>query len=161
MGDNDALLDAAEQATAQAIAEGFPNWLAQGNVHAGWARTIRGEAGGVERARAGIEMWEMGGAVIMRPALLAELADATAHAGEPERAGEVLDNAFMWLERSDDRWAEPELHRVRAVLALRRGDIAAGREAVQEGLECARRIGADGLAARLNETLATAAGMTV
>ena len=106
-------------------------------------------------------MWEMGGAVIMRPALLAELADATAHAGEPERAGEVLDNAFMWLERSDDRWAEPELHRVRAVLALRRGDIAAGREAVQEGLECARSIGADGLAARLNETLATAPGMTV
>lgn len=161
MGDNDAVLDAAEQATAQAIAEGFPNWLAQGNVHAGWARTIRGEAGAVERARAGIEMWEMGGAVIMRPALLAELADATAHAGEPERAAEVLDNAFMWLERSDDRWAEPELHRVRAVLALRRGDIAAGREAVQEGLECARSIGADGLAARLNETLATAPGMTV
>lgn len=61
MGDYDAMLDAAEQATAQGVVEGFPNWLAQGNVHAGWARALRGEAGAVERARAGIEMWEKAG----------------------------------------------------------------------------------------------------
>ena len=161
IGDYDAMLDAAEQATVQGIAEGFPNWLAQGNVHAGWARAMRGEAGALERARAGIEMWEMGGAVIMRPALLGELADATGYAGALDRAVEVLDSAFEWIERSDDRWAEPELHRVRAVLALRRGDVAAAREAIDAGLACARSMGAGGLAARLNDTLATIPGMTV
>lgn len=97
----------------------------------------------------------------MRPALLGELADATGYVGALDRAAEVLDSAFKWIERSDDRWAEPELHRVRAVLALRRGDVVAAREAIDAGLTCARSMGADGLAARLNDTLATIPGMTV
>ena len=161
LGDDDAMLDAAEQATVQSIAEGFPNWLAQGNVHAGWVRAMRGEEGAVERARGGIEMWEMGGAVIMRPALLGELADAAAYAGDLAGATEVLDGAFGWLQRSDDRWAEPELHRIRARIALRRGDHAAAREAIAAGLECARRTGADGLATRLQDTLSGAHEMPV
>jgi class 3 adenylate cyclase/tetratricopeptide (TPR) repeat protein len=155
MGDQDGMLDAAEHATAQSIAEGFPNWEAQANVHAGWVRARRGEAGAVERACAGIAMWEGGGAVIMRPPLLAEVAEAMATTGDLDRASDVLTDAFAWLGRSDDRWAEPELHRVRAVLALRGGDQAGAREAIAAGLACAQRTGAAGLAARLDDTLAT------
>jgi tetratricopeptide (TPR) repeat protein len=155
MGEPDAMLDAAEHAAALSIAEGFPNWEAQANVHVGWVRARRGEAGAVDRARAGIARWEGGGAVIMRPPLLAEVAEATAAAGDLERAHEVLAEAFAWLGRSDDRWAEPELHRVRAVLALRAGDAAGAREAIAAGLACAHRTGAAGLAARLDDTLAT------
>ena len=155
MGEHDGMLDAAEHATAQSIAEGFPNWEAQANVHAGWVRAGRGEAGAVDRARAGIAMWEGGGAVIMRPPLLAEVAEAIATTGDLDGANAVLAEAFAWLGRSDDRWAEPELQRVRAVLALRDGDEAAAREAIAAGLACAQRTGAAGLAARLDDTLAT------
>jgi ATP/maltotriose-dependent transcriptional regulator MalT len=155
MGEHDAMLDCAEQAAAQSIAEGFPNWEAQANVHAGWVRARRGEAGAAERARAGIAMWEGGGAVIMRPSLLAEVAEAIATTGDLDAAGAVLEDAFAWLRRSGDRWAEPELQRVRAVLALRTGDQAPAREAIQEGLACAQSTGAAGLAARLDEALAT------
>jgi class 3 adenylate cyclase/tetratricopeptide (TPR) repeat protein len=155
MGEHDAMLDCVEQAAAQSIAEGFPNWQAQANVHAGWVRARRGEPGAAERARAGIAMWESGGAVIMRPSLLAEVAEAIATTGDLDAASAVLEDAFAWLRRSGDRWAEPELQRVRAVLALRTGDQAAAREAIQEGLASARSTGAAGLAARLDETLAT------
>lgn len=155
MGEHDAMLDCVEQAAAQSIAEGFPNWQAQANVHAGWVRARRGEAGAAERARAGIAMWEGGGAVIMRPSLLAEVAEAISTTGDLDTASAVLEDAFAWLRRSGDRWAEPELQRVRAVLALRTGDQATAREAIQEGLACARSTGAAGLAARLDETLAT------
>jgi ATP/maltotriose-dependent transcriptional regulator MalT len=122
---------------------------------------MRGEEGAVARAHDGIEMWEMGGAVIMRPALLSELADASAYAGDLDGATQAIDGAFSWLQRSDEHWAEPELHRIRARIALRRGDHAAAREAIAAGIECARRTGAHGLAARLQETLDTVHEMPV
>jgi class 3 adenylate cyclase/tetratricopeptide (TPR) repeat protein len=157
IGDDDAALQWAEQAVAQALAEGFPNWQAQGNVHAGSVRARRGEAEAAARARAGVAMWEGGGAVIMRPALLAEVAESIAATGDTSTACSVLEDAFRWLRDSDDRWAEPELHRVRAVLALQRDDRASALQAIGAGLNCARRTGAAGLAARLDEMLASLA----
>lgn len=150
LGRREEMRAAATLACAQASAEGFPNWFAQGSVHEGWTRVAAGDHEGLDAIRQGIELWEMGGAVIMRAALLGELADALRIAGDLEQANQVLDDAFAWVERSDESWFTPELYRIRADIALARADPDAARHNTDAGLELARAQHADGLIARLS-----------
>jgi adenylate cyclase len=144
-GQADALQRTAEQLTAVAEEHGLPNWLAWGRVFEGCVLVMRGErAAGAEFLRDGAARARAVGFEAMRPFFLAVLAEAL---GDVPEAHAALDEAFAFLERTGERIAEPELHRVRGLLT---GDERELRTAVA----IARRRGAVLLAQRAEAALA-------
>ena len=81
------------------------------------------------------------------------LADALAHTGEPERALAALDEALRWVD-GGERWYEPELHRMRAELLLRIGDLAGAQRSAGTAVSLARRMRAGAWERRAAATLA-------
>ena len=83
-------------------------------------------------------------------------AEALAANGDTALAMERLDQAFAAMEATDERWAEPELHRLRGVLLAQRGESAGLVEAChRRALQSAQKLGAGGWEIRALESLAT------
>ena len=71
------------------------------------------------------------------------------------RACARLDHAFAEMEATHERWAEPELHRIRGLLLERNGESAAAVEAChRRALASARQRGASAWALRAATNLA-------
>jgi hypothetical protein len=89
----------------------------------------------------------------------AALIQAEIGAGRLDEARALLDDTLAFVESSDERYFEPELHRIAGSLALARGgadDPKARDEAGQafrKALEIAERQGALGLVARAQESI--------
>ena len=114
--------EAAEAGLAQATIEGFPQWVAQGRVYAGWARVVQGAHDeGLEEIRAGLEIWRMGGAQLLLPWLLLQFGDACLRADRPDEAIEALNEGRRLAEANGDGWCEPELLRVLGLAELAAG----------------------------------------
>jgi class 3 adenylate cyclase/predicted ATPase len=125
-GDVEALRDVAQFVIQTSIEQVFPNWLAQGQVFMGWAMAATGQAGeGAELIRQGLGLWAMTGSELYTTYLSFLLVDALRRAGSPEALG-VLDEALARVERTGERFWEPELLRVRGELLAEPGDPGAG-----------------------------------
>jgi adenylate cyclase len=148
----------AEELLTFARAQGFAQWPPTATVHRGWALAQTGRAEeGIAQVRAGLEAWRATGAGIAWPYYLCLLADAHGKAGRPQEGLAVIDDALAAVEAQDERWIEPELHRLRGVLSL----DAAGDEALPaaercfgEALAIARRQEARSFALRAATSLA-------
>jgi predicted ATPase len=117
----------------------FGNWEAV--FFQGWAR--RSEAAEESRLaemRRSLAIGRERGQVWLLPRFEAALAEAEASAGETDAAFRRLDDALAELERTEQRWYEAEMHRIRAEILLKRdpADTAAAEQSLQAAIAIAQ-----------------------
>jgi predicted ATPase/DNA-binding winged helix-turn-helix (wHTH) protein len=86
-----------------------------------------------------------------------------ARLGRTERALEVIASTLATIERSDERWLEPEIHRLRGEVLRSRGDAAEAERSIATAIETAKKQGSRSLELRATlslHALAAGAGKT-
>ena len=125
----------AEQATEEVLADVFslavehklPIWLSSGNIMRGHVLAARGEAAnGLALARKGMAEKVAQRSVLNQSYFLGLLAQTCAKAGETEEAFDLLAEALEIADRTNERWFEAELHRLKGdwIIAHHRGELA-------------------------------------
>jgi predicted ATPase len=109
----------AEAAMSLATEQGFPLWVAYSSIPRAWALAHQGQAKeGIEQIHRGLTAWRATGAEIHRPYFLMLLAEANGTIGQPEAGLTVLAEALTLVDKSGERWYEPELYRLTGALLL-------------------------------------------
>ncbi|MCI0420206.1 MAG: hypothetical protein L0312_13445, partial [Acidobacteria bacterium] len=115
----------AQAAIALASEHGLVFYLAQATITRGWTLVEQGRhVEGIEQMRRGLTEYEATGAKLLRPHLLALLAEALGKAGRPEEGLIVLAEALVVSQQSGNRYYDAELYRLKGELLLMQ---AAGR----------------------------------
>jgi class 3 adenylate cyclase/predicted ATPase len=155
-GEVDRVREAAEAAIATSTVEGFPNWLAQAKVYRGWALVMGGDRSGLDEMAQGLELWSMTGAQLVVPWLRFAMAEALDRCGRTGEAITTLASALDHVERTGERWCEPELMRLSAEIELRAGAITRARAVTRlhAAAELARQQSARGFQRRVAASLA-------
>ena len=153
----DRVESAAREALRLAEDNSMALYHAWAQIHLGWALSQLGTAPGLDEIEAGLHEVRQIGAGRLEPFLLSLAAEAYARAGRPDEARTRVAQAFAALAQSRDLAFAAELHRMRAVLALRDG--ASGRDAdeadLRHALEIARQQEARSLELRAARDLAS------
>jgi class 3 adenylate cyclase/predicted ATPase len=107
----------------------------------GWAKLSEvAEESSLVDMRRGLAIRREPGYLFLLPIYEAALAEAEAGAGETDAGLRRLDDAFAVLQRTEERWYEAEMHRIRAEILLRRdpADIAAAEQSLQVAIGIAQ-----------------------
>ncbi len=99
----------------------------------------RGQQHGIELMRGAMKDAEKIDANIFRPLHLGHLAAAYAQLGRVEVGLGLLNKAIETVERTNERFFEAELHRLRGALLLEHGNTREGEIELRRGLAIARR----------------------
>jgi predicted ATPase len=117
----------------------LPYWQALGDFLCGWRATRAGRAAdAVGLLQEGLRLWAQTGSRIFRPICLAFLAEAHAADDKPDLAHRTFEEALRIANESDERWAEPEIHRLFGDLLTRCGRSAAAIASYQQAIAVAR-----------------------
>jgi len=109
----------AEAAISIAKEQGFPVWLAVGTMLYGWALAHQGQAQeGIEQIHQGLTAYRAMGAELLRPYLLALLAEAYGTLELPETGLTLLTEALTLADTTGEHWYEAELYRLKGALLL-------------------------------------------
>jgi predicted ATPase len=118
-------------------------------IWVGWAIFLQGwgewsdgaEASRLAGMRRGLAIRREQGNVFLLPTLEAALAEFEAGAGETAAGLRRLDDAFAELERTEERWYEAEMHRIRAGILLKRdpANAATAEQCLQTAIAIAKR----------------------
>ncbi|MBW2451840.1 MAG: tetratricopeptide repeat protein, partial [Deltaproteobacteria bacterium] len=120
--------------------EQVPVWSASGQRYYGGALTMLGQIHeGIAQMREGVEAIHSSGALCGLSEALCYLAKAYAEAGQPEQGLTTLAEALAFVERTDQRHSEAELHRLRAELLFMQGKDGEGEASLHKSIEVARR----------------------
>jgi predicted ATPase len=106
-----------------------------------WAKwSDSGEESRLAAMRRGLTIYREQGFVLHLPSLEAALAKAEARAGEIDAGLRRLDDALAELRRTEQRWYEAEMHRIRAGILLKRhpANTAAAEQSLQAALAIAQ-----------------------
>jgi class 3 adenylate cyclase/predicted ATPase len=145
----------AEAAIALSEEHGLPQFLTVGTILRGWALAAQGAAEeGIAEMREGLTARRDQGIELARPWYLALLAGAYDEAGQIDEGMRVVGEA---MPLADAGFFEPELHRRKGLLLLKRSGRDAAQEAqacFEEGLDLARRQGTKGWELRAATSLA-------
>jgi serine/threonine protein kinase/predicted ATPase len=96
--------------------ENFATWLPPGAVLRGWARSALGDpAEGISWIEDGIRDYRATGSIWVMPYFLTLEAEALYLADRTSEALEAIKEAEKVVERSEELWWYPELHRLRGV----------------------------------------------
>jgi predicted ATPase len=102
-----------------AMEQGFPFQTARGAVLRGWALAQQGQGQeGIEQIQQGLRAFRATGVEHLRPYFLALLAEAHRIQEEPEKGLAVLMEALTLVDKTGERWWEPELYRLKGELLL-------------------------------------------
>jgi class 3 adenylate cyclase/predicted ATPase len=107
----------------------------------GWAKWSNGaEESSLAEMRRGLAVAREQGRNWLLPGVEAALAEAEASAGEIAAGLRRLDDALAELERTEQRWYEAEMHRIRAEILLKRdpADTAAAERSLQAAIGIAQ-----------------------
>ena len=140
-----------------ATEHGFPYLKAVGIVLQGWALTRGGQvAEGMVQMREGLAELRAMGAEVLRPYLLALLAEVCGSSGQIEAGLGVLEEALVTAENHTERFNEADLHRLKGEFLLRQcGEARFEAEACfQRALDIARHQQAKSLELRAATSLA-------
>jgi hypothetical protein len=132
----------ADQVIAVATEHGFPHWATLGSIVQAAARAcLSPSPPAIEQVERGVASLAKTGADLARPRYLGLLAEAHLHLGQTEAGLRAADAALVAAARSDERYFEAELHRLRGALLLGGPDPdrAGAEEAFQRALAIARR----------------------
>ena len=116
-------------------------WAGFAAFFQGWAK--RSDGAGESRLaemRRGLAINREQGSVWLLPDFEAGLAEAEASAGEIDAGLRRLDDALAELERTEERWYEAEMHRIRGEILLKRdpADTAAAEQSLQAAIAIAQ-----------------------
>jgi DNA-binding SARP family transcriptional activator/predicted ATPase len=141
-GERQLAQEKAETAIALGREHGLPHWITFGTILQGWALAMQGQHGqGIAQIQQGLAAQQAAGAGIARPGFLVLLAEAYAAAGRVDAGLAVLSEAHALLDHTDERYQEPEVHRLEGQLMLQRcaSDEPQAEAAFQRSLAVARR----------------------
>ena len=129
---------------------------AWGRIQLGWARAERARPEALAELEAGLEEASQIGARRLEPFYLGLVAEVRSRAGQHDAATATLAHAFAALATSGDMPVAADLHRLRALAALRvfassRGEVLAD---LERAPELARQQGARSLELRAARDLA-------
>ena len=109
----------AEAALKLTAEHGFSMWEMNAAFWQGWALAAAGdETAGSAQMRDGVATCRTLGVVNQRPFLLGVLAGTRTQTGHPNEALLLLTEALALIERTQERWFEAELHRLKAEALL-------------------------------------------
>ncbi len=134
-------LERADEDIALATEQAAEFFLGHGTVMRGWARAQQGQINaGIAEIRRGMEACRACGAELERPHWLALLGEACLLGGHVEEGLDAVLEALALAERTTARFNEPELHRLRGELLLKRSppEVAAAENAFHEAIRAAR-----------------------
>ena len=128
----------------------FALWLAGGQILAGWALTSQGQAeDGLRLLTEGLTAWRASGAEVMVTAFLALQVETYAKAAKVSEGLDALNEAFEQINKSDERYYEAEVYRLKGELV--RGEES--EEYFQKALEISRQQEAKSLELRAATSL--------
>jgi predicted ATPase len=116
-------------------------WAGAAVSYQGWAKWSGGPEGSkLFEMRRGLAIGREHGMVYHVPSLEAALAEAEASAGDTDAGLQRLDDALAELERTEQRWYEAEMHRIRGEILLQRdpADNAAAEQSLQAAIAIAQ-----------------------
>jgi class 3 adenylate cyclase/predicted ATPase len=130
--------------------QSFPLWLGWGMTVRGWALVEQGQGQeGIAQIRQGLTSWRSTGSELGLPYFLALLAEAYGKVGQAEEGFKVLAEALVVVNKSEERWYEAELHRLKGELLRQNGQTEAEVEACfHQAVDMARRQSAKSLELR-------------
>ena len=130
----------AEALIALSTEQGFPIWLAWGTIWRGGALAQQGQGEeGLIQLRQGLVAMQATGAETFRSYLLALFAKAYGLTGQAEAGLRVVVEALAFIERTEERFHEAELHRLKGELTLQAtGQRVEAEECFQQAMEVAR-----------------------
>jgi class 3 adenylate cyclase/predicted ATPase len=137
-----ALLRFAEEVLVISREHGFALPFAFGNIARGWCLGVMGQpAEGISLIEEALNKFPSG-ARLGRPFHLVALAELYGKAGQPEEGLKRLAEAAELVEKTEERWAEAEMHRMRGMLLLSTSEHVAAEDSFNRALAVARRQGA-------------------
>ncbi len=111
-GDLSASNEAATAAIAVSQEQGFPHWLAMGQMFQSWAAAMQTPTGdGFARLQKGLAAWRATGSELLRPYFLSLLAEVQQRNGRVADGIDSLDEALRTVEEHGERFYEAELYR--------------------------------------------------
>jgi predicted ATPase/DNA-binding winged helix-turn-helix (wHTH) protein len=131
--------------------QGFELRLEQGRMLRGWALAMQGDAAtGVAHIRQGLAASQGVGPATLLPHWLGMLAEAYVEAEQPEAGLTVLTEALTLVARTEARWWEAELSRLKGELLLQlpSPDVRQVEACFQQAIDVARRQQAKALELR-------------
>jgi len=147
----------ADAGVALCTEQGFAYLAAMGTVSRGWALTWQGQGEeGLRQIEQGLAVFRATGAVLHQVYFLALLAEAYQSAGQCHAGLAVLAEALGVVERTEERWYEAELHRLKGELLLQHSipDEPQAEACFQQALAVARYQQAKSLELRASMSLA-------
>jgi class 3 adenylate cyclase len=142
---------------AIAIESGFFSGRALSEIYLGWADALDGDLEvGIARMRAHMSELKTGGSEYITDRCLAFVAAALGRAGRYEEGLAALEEAFLFTDRTGQRYYQAELQRLKGELLLGRDatNAAAAEQAFHSALDIARKQRAKSWELRASSSLA-------
>lgn len=117
-------------------------WAPSVRFYGGLIRMARGDATAIDGVRSVLAARRASGFLIRLPSSLTMLAEAALNLGNADVARESLGAAFEIMERSEERWCQPDVLRVQGLLRRREGDVAGAERTLRAAMTMAARSGA-------------------
>jgi predicted ATPase/class 3 adenylate cyclase len=155
--DVQAALGRSETLVALSSEHGFPVWLAQGQLQRGWALSMQGEGiEGLRQLQEGLALWRASGSGLWLPYALSLLAEAYGKTRQTDEGLTVLTEALTLVDKTEERFWEAELYRLKAELFLQQSSNNAteAETCFHQALDVARHQQAKSLELRTATSLA-------
>lgn len=120
----------AEELTALARDQGFPQWLAVGTLRQERALVEQGLTAGVEQIQQGLAAFQATGARLALPGFFCELAWAQGKAGRVEEGLALLAAALVEIESTKERLHEAEVYWLKGQLTLQKSGVRSPKSGV-------------------------------
>jgi class 3 adenylate cyclase/tetratricopeptide (TPR) repeat protein len=134
-----ALLPLAEEVLAISKEHGFALPLAFGNIARGWCLGMMGQSSeAISLMEQALNKFPRG-ANLGAPFHLIALAELYGKAGQPQEGLKRLAEAAELIEKTGERWAAAEMHRLRGMLLLSINEQRAAEDSFKQALAVARR----------------------
>ena len=139
-GEGQAAQEQAESAISLSTDHGFPFFLAVGTFLRGWALAEQEKVeDGLAQMYQGLAAFQETGTELMRPYLLAVLAETQRKVGQPQEGLRQLAPALTSIEETGEYWSAAELYRLKGELLLGVGEHEEAEASFSQALDIARR----------------------
>ena len=149
--------ETAEVAIALSAEHGLTDSLAWATTLHGWAMAEQGRnEEGIAQIQEGLIAYRAAGAEVSRPGYLCMLAEACSGAGRVDDGLIALTEALAAADEREDRYCEPEMHRLKGELLLKQdsSNAAEARNCFQRAVEMSRKQSAKSWELRATTSLA-------
>jgi predicted ATPase len=149
-------LESAEAAIAVSVEHNLKMYQNHATMTRTWAMIEQGlEQISIKDMREGLAARQATGAELMRPQLLAQLAEALAKAGQPKEGLHILEDALAILHQTGERYYEAELYRLKGELLLMQStDLIQVERCFHQSIQIARHQKAKSLELRVSTSMA-------